>query len=183
MAEGFNADRSKISFDALDMNKLADEDALTDEKGVGPKRFAIGHEVNVTPAADGRWSTRADGSLVWTFEVETPDAAHLNFGLNPFHLPDGATLTIAAADGSSSIGPFTAENNNVTGQYWTQVLMGNSAVFTLNVPAGRPDEVQLALVKIGHGYRGFGARTKYCKSGACNMDVACLCLLYTSRCV
>lgn len=174
MAEGFNADRSKLSFDALDMNKLADEDALTDEKGVGPKRFAIGHEVDVRPAADGRWSTRADGSLVWTFEVDTPDAAHLNFGLNPFHLPDGATLTIAATDGSTSIGPFTAENNNVTGQYWTQVLMASSAVFTLTVPAGRQDEVQLALVKIGHGYRGFGARTKYCKSGACNMDVACL---------
>lgn len=172
--ESFNSDKSKVTFDALDMNKLAEEDALTDIKGVGPKRFAIGHELTVNPAGYGRWTTKPDGSHVWTFEVQSPDAAHLGFGFNPFHLPDGAVLKITSPDGAESIGPLTAENNNVTGQFWTQVLMGNSAVLELTVPAGRQNDVQLQLVKVGQGYRGFGARTKYCKSGACNMDVACL---------
>jgi hypothetical protein len=174
VAEGFNADKSKVSFDALDMTKLEEQDALTDIKGVGPKRFAIGHELNVNPAGYGHWTSGPNGSMVWTFEIDTPDAAHLGFGFNPFHLPDGATLNIASPDGSEKLGTLTAENNNVTGQFWTQVLMSNKAVLTLTVPAGRQDDVQLELVKIGHGYRGFGARTKYCKSGSCNMDVACL---------
>lgn len=174
VAEGFNADKSKVSFDALDMNKLEEQDALTDIKGVGPKRFAIGHELKVNPAGYGHWTNGPNGSMVWTFEIETPDAAHLGFGFNPFHLPEGATLNITSPDGGEKLGTLTAENNNSTGQYWTQVLMSSKALLTLTVPAGRQNEVQLELVKIGHGYRGFGARTKYCKSGSCNMDVACL---------
>lgn len=172
--ESFNADKSKVTFDALDINKLAEQDALTDIKGVGPKRFAIGHELTVNPAGYGRWTTRADGSQVWTFDIETPDAVHLGFGFNPFHLPDGAVLTIKSPDGGQEIGPFTANDNSVTGQLWTPVLIGNNAALQLTVPAGRQQEVQLQLVKVGQGYRGFGARSKHCKSGACNMDVACL---------
>ncbi len=172
--ESFNADKSKVTFDALDMNKLAEEDALTDVKGAGPKRFAIGHELAVNPAGYGTWTTQSDGSLVWTFDVETPDAVHLGFGFNPFHLPDGAVLTITSSDTGKQIGPFTANNNNVTGQFWTEVLMGNNARLTLTVPAGHQQDVQLRLVKVGQGYRGFGVRSKHCKSGACNMDVACL---------
>jgi len=172
-AAGFTSDKSQVSFDALDMDRVAAEDALTDPKGNAPYRFAIGHEVKVDTAGYGVWATKADGNRVWTFEVQTPDAAHLNFGFNPYRLPAGASLLIRSPEGKK-IGPYTDQENSITGQFWTPVLLSGSAVLELTVPAGKEQEVELQLVKIGHGYRGFGATAKHCKSGACNMDVACL---------
>ncbi|MEO8670651.1 MAG: hypothetical protein ABI411_04995 [Tahibacter sp.] len=172
-AAGFDSAKTKLGFDALDMDKVAAEDALTDFKEQ-KYRFAVGRDVSVNPTGHGQWDTKSDGSLSWTFEVDTPDAAHLNFGFNPFHLPAGAVLTIRALDGSQSIGPFTEKDNSSSGQLWTAVLLANSAVLELSVPAGKQAEVQLNLVKVGQGYRGFGATAKHCKAGACNMDVACL---------
>lgn len=174
-AAGFSADKSKVSFDALDMTRIAAEDALGDVKGVGKYRFAIPHDVQINTAAHGSWELRADGMNVWTFTVETPDAAHLNFGLSPFHLPDGAKLVIRSAQaGGEKLGPYTAEVNNVNDAFWTPVLPGGSAVFELQVPANRMNELAFGISRIGHGYRGFGATAKHCKSGACNTDVACL---------
>ncbi len=173
-AAGFNADKTKLSFDELDMVKIANEDAVTDVKGNAPYRFAIGHRVNVNPAEHGTWTNKSDGSLVWKFEVATPDAAHLNFGFSPFHLPAGALLTVSSPDGSKAIGPFTDKDNAVTNQLWTPVLLSSSAVLELSLPASSTRQVQFSLVKVGHGYRGFGATAKHCKAGACNMDVVCL---------
>ncbi|UXI66369.1 fibronectin type III domain-containing protein [Tahibacter amnicola] len=173
-AAGLSADKNKLTFDELDMQRVAQEDAITDNKGVAAYRFAVGHEVKINPAAHGVWETRSNGELAWRFEVETPDAAHLNFGFRPFHLPPGASLVIRAKDGTSKLAPLTSANNLSSGQWWTEVLLSNSAVLELTVPANVRDQVQLELVKVGQGYRGFGATAKHCKSGACNMDVACL---------
>jgi hypothetical protein len=173
-AAGFNADKSRVTFDDLDMVKIAGEDGLNDYKGNGPYRFAIGRDLAVTPAGYGTWSTKADGNLVWKFEVVTGDAAHLNFGFNPFHLPPGATLSIRSLDGKTSLKTLTDANNLSTRQWWTEVLLSPDAVLELTVPPAVRDELQLKLVKVGHGYRGFGARAKHCKAGDCMMDVACL---------
>lgn len=173
-AAGFNADKSRVTYDELDMVKIAEEDALTDYKGTAPYRFAIGHEASINTAGYGTWSTKADGNLVWKFEVVTPDAAHLNFGFSPFHLPPGAKLNIRSLDGRAQLAELTEKNNLSSGQWWTEVLLSSDAVLELTVPPGLQDQVKLNIVKIGHGYRGFGAVAKHCKSGACNMDVACL---------
>lgn len=174
-AAGFSADRSKIRFDALDMTRIAQEDAIADVKGVGKYRFAIPHDVQINTAAHGTWEIGADGINTWTFTIETPDAEHLNFGLQPLRLPDGATLLIRSATaGGAKLGPYTAEINNVNDAFWTPVLQGTSAVFELRVPAHRMNELEFRISRIGHGYRGFGGVAKHCKSGACNTDVACL---------
>jgi lysyl endopeptidase len=173
-AAGFSADKSKITFDALDMDRVALEDAAGDVKGVGKYRFAIPHDVQINTAGHGTWETKADGSMVWRFEVETPDAAHLNFGFSPFHLPDGARLLILSSPAGEKLGPFTAADNNASGQFWTSVLKADSAVIELSLPANALPALQFGIVRIGHGYRGFGATAKHCKSGACETDVACL---------
>lgn len=173
-AAGLSADKTKLTFDALDMDRVAQEDGIGDVKGYGKYRFAIPHDVNINTTADGRWDSRPGGMNVWTFEVETPDAAHLNFGFNPFFLPDGASLVIQSKRGLDKLGPFTANNNEESGQFWTGVLQGESAVIELQVPANRMAELKFGIVRVGHGYRGFGATAKHCKSGACETDVACL---------
>jgi hypothetical protein len=170
----YNADRSRVTFSDLDMVKIAQEDGLNDYKGAGPYRFAIGRELAVNPAGFGTWSTKADGELAWRFEVVSTDAAHLNFGFNPFHLPAGAKLTIRSLDGKTALRTLTEADNLSTGQWWTEVLLAPDAALELSVPPAVRDQVKLNLVKVGQGYRGFGARAKHCKAGDCMMDVACL---------
>ena len=173
-AAGLNADKSKLTLEALDMDRVAQEDAIGDIKGYGKYRFAVPHDVQINTAGYGRWEIRPDGMNVWTFEVETPDAAHLNFGFSPFFLPDGARLVIQSRQGLDKLGPYTAEQNLPSGQFWTPVLKGEAAIIELEVPANRMAELKFGIVRIGHGYRGFGATAKHCKAGACNTDVACL---------
>ncbi len=62
----------------------------------------------------------------------------------------------------------------LTGQLWTPILTGSSALIRLDVPDAVVGEVQLELHRIAQGYRGFGARPSAAKSGSCNMDVTCL---------
>lgn len=169
------ADAPKQEFPALDMERIAREDALADFKGTpGGFRFAIGRDVDITPLDHGAWERTASGGWIWRLKVETPDAVHLNFGFSRFKLPPSARLLIISADGRTALGPFTAEQQSPTGQLWTQVLDGSAALLELSVADGEQDQVELRLARVGQGYRGFGYRSKHCKSGACNMDVACL---------
>ncbi|MCG6117894.1 MAG: hypothetical protein MEQ07_06835 [Aquimonas sp.] len=161
-------------FGALDLDALAAEDDLRDLVPGNPKRFAVSRQVFYTPANAGDWSRQSDGSWIWRLRVRGDEAAHLNFGFSRFALPPGAALNVIAIDGSSKIGPFTVENMLPHGQLWTPVVLGEEALIHLEVPADALGQVQLELSQINQGYRGFGVRSKACKSGSCNMDVACL---------
>ncbi|MFN9730691.1 MAG: hypothetical protein ACK59M_09550 [Pseudomonadota bacterium] len=163
----------RLKFAALDMQKIAAEDLAGGGKP-RPMRFAIPHDVAVVPGKQGTWTDWADGSSEWRLEVATPDAVHLNFGFSRFRLPPSAELTIASADGKHRQGPWTHADNPVTGQLWTQVLHDTGAVVVLRVASAEKALVDVALTRVGHGYTGFGAVAKHCKSGACNTDVACL---------
>lgn len=163
-----------VEFARLDTEQLAREDAIADEAGVGPRRFAIPHRVSLTPTNAGEWSELDDGTSMWRLRVLASEAVHLNFGFSRFALPEGAELRIATPDGRYALGPFTRADQLPHAQLWTQVIPGDTALLILTVPAAAIQRVELELGSVNQGYRGFGFRSAICKSGACNMDVACL---------
>ena len=159
----------------LDYPKLAAEDAEADRKGApGGFRYAQASKLALDAHGDGRWLKAADGRMVWHWRVRSPDALHLNFGFGKFFLPEGAQLRILAADGSAVLGPYTSAHNARQRQLWTAPLFANEAILELAVPDALRAGVELELAQVGIGYRGFGLKSKHCKSGACNTDVACL---------
>jgi lysyl endopeptidase len=159
----------------LDYPKLAAEDAEADRKGApGGFRFAQPAKLALDAHGDGRWLKAADGRMVWHWRVRSPDALHLNFGFDKFFLPEGAQLRILAADGSAVLGPYTSAHNGRSRQLWTAPLFANEAILELAAPDALRAGVELQLAQVGIGYRGFGLKSKHCKSGACNTDVACL---------
>ncbi len=162
------------AYGPLDLERLAQEDALTDAIGGAPKRFAVSLPMDAHPGNAGVWIREDDGRWLWQLRVSARDAAHLNFGFKRAVLPPGAELLIVAADGSEKLGPYTADEVPPHGQLWTPVLLAQDAVIQLRVTDAARGEVELSLVHVGHGYRGFGRLSKACKSGACNTDVACL---------
>lgn len=161
------------SLPALDLERLAAEDEVRDAQP-GPMRFAVARAVDVHPARAGEWQALAGGEWMWRMRFATPDAAHLNFGFADFHLPPNAKLSFVSADGRYKVGPFGAERNNPERVFFGPVVPGQEVVVILTVPAAEREAVSFRITQVGHGYRGFGFRSKACKSGSCNTDVACL---------
>jgi hypothetical protein len=162
-----------LKFGPLDMQRLAAEDADRAMTPGSPQRFAVGHDVNLTPDQAGTW-TREGELMVWRLPVNAEAAAHLNFGFSRFDLPPGAELAILSTELQQIAGPYTDADELPHGQLWTPVLQGPRAMVVLKVPAALRDQVQLTLFRVAHGYRGMGKRGAACKSGSCNTDVACL---------
>lgn len=162
------------SFEKLNLDALAAEDELRDTMGGFPKRFAVARDVAFNPANSGEWTRQADGDWLWQLRINADEAVHLNFGFSRFALPPGAELNIVATDGQNKIGPFTVEDMLPHGQLWTPVVLGEEALLHLRVPANGLADVALELAHVNQGYRAFGVKSKACKSGACNTDVACL---------
>lgn len=160
-------------FPALDLDKLAEEDTLRDQFP-GPKRFAVGHDLAVSPQTHGQWRELADGLWQWRYAVRTADAIHLNFGFRNFELPEGAKLSIVSPDSGDSLGPWGPEENREHREFWTPIVRGHGAIIEVVMAEEAREELELTLVRVGQGYRGFGAKSQACKSGACNTDVACL---------
>jgi hypothetical protein len=160
---------------ALEMDKVAAEDALADTKGApGGFRYAVPAKLAIDAATDGRWQAAKDGRAVWHWRVRSPDALHLNFGFDRFFLPEGATLRILAVEGKALLGPYTSADNSRHRQLWTAPLFASEAIIEVAVPEGLKSGLDLHLAQVGVGYRGFGMKSAHCKSGACNTDVACL---------
>jgi hypothetical protein len=175
-ALAFRNTHGAIELAAPDLAKAAEEDASADLKlNPGGWRYAIPFKVASMPGSGGEWlAPKADGRLVWREIVEAPGAEHLNFGFDRFFLPHGATLTIYALDRKAFLGPYTEADNDMHGEFWTPILPAERAAIELVIVPDAVPQLELELTHVGYGYRGFGARSKFCKSGSCNTDVACL---------
>jgi lysyl endopeptidase len=160
-----------VAVPTLNYAQLAAEDLVNDTKS-GSMRFAVGRDVNITPDS-GVWSSEGTQSI-WRFKIAAPSAVHLNFGFKHIRLPLDAQLLIISGDGKAALGPYTASDIPSHGQLWTAVLQGDAALLQVSVPNSVRSELDFKLTRIGQGYRGFGINTHLCKSGTCNMDVACL---------
>ena len=167
------AAQEQLEFPALDMQKIALEDEFADSQNQ-PLRFAVRRQLKVSPASAGLWQREKDGTWLWQLPVSAAEAIHLNFGFARFDLPPSASLVIRSKASNETLGPYTQLDRPPHGQLWTPVLLGDSAVIELRVADNERQQVDLSLVHIGQGYRGFGRRAKHCKSGSCNTDVACL---------
>ena len=141
-----------------------------------PLRFAVEHQVKVTPETDGVWEQLPDGKL-WRLRINSAGATDFNLGFTTFWLPDGATLHVIAENEAYYQGPYTSRDNKPHGQLWTPVVPGDAAVIELFVPAGAAKEPRIVLTQINAGYRDLFHRQKgliaSTPSGTCNMDVAC----------
>jgi hypothetical protein len=161
-----------LYFPPLDLNRLAAEDSVSEQIKGRPFRFAVGHDVAITPWNAGEWSD--DGRTArWSLPIHADDAAHINLGFSQFTVGSGQ-LQIVAQDGSVIAGPYRQRDVPAHGQLWTPVLMGEKSLVVLEVPSRERARVNVLLSRVGHGYRGFGIDSIACRSGACNTDVACL---------
>jgi len=143
-----------------------DQEVQIEKKGEAP-RFAVAHQVKISPI---QWEENGS-TVTWRHKVTAPNAVSLNFGFSKFYLPEGATLTIQAANLKEYIRPFTSADNNTAQELWSPVIMSDEVEIELTVPSDKLSELSFELTHIGQGFRTFAQRTN--KSGSCNIDVSC----------
>lgn len=162
---------------ALNAAKALAEDALAD-KG-RPLRYAIMHKSKVdldddSKSAVGRWTEVGDEQLLWRTRIDAPGAVSIDLALKPFHLPEGAEVWLVDAAGTMARGPYTANENPKSGEFWTPYVPGDVAYLEVLVPKSRRDELRLGVHSIQQAYRHIeSGASPFEKSGSCNVDVAC----------
>lgn len=181
-----------VRYPALDLARIAEEDALRQSEGA-PARFAIPHEVALDIHAAGTWE-EAGGRSIWRYRVMAEQAVSLNFGFTHYRLPPSAQLFIYDSEHRQLAGPWGAEKNQPQGQLWTPAIVAADVVIELDVDTAERGQVELLLGRINQGYRAIGGRAagyaqpdlgqakrdagtcsdNEINSGTCNMDVACL---------
>jgi hypothetical protein len=154
-----------------DFAQLASEDAEREAAGLAP-RYAIPHEVRITPGEAGLWESIDADTMLWRFRTVAPGAYSLNLGFTRYFMPPGGQLTIYSADSGQVVRPFTAADNEDHGELWTPVVLTHDLIVEVTIPSDAMDQLELELTQIGYGYRGFGHAPQP-RSGSCNIDVVC----------
>ncbi len=163
----------EILLPPVDTNALLRQDELRASRP-GPQRFAWPLAVDRDLERDGTWDLLSDGSRVWRLLINSPGALSLNFAFSRFALPEGAQLHLHNPETGYTEGPFDARDNEIHGELWSPVVLGDLALIELFIPAGAAYEPELALMKVHHGYRMFGEDARPGpQQGSCNIDVVC----------
>ncbi len=145
--------------------------------GSGPLHFAEPVALGLDCHSFGTWETYSATEDIWRAVFSSPGAVSLNIGFSEYSLPEGANLTLYTGAGDELVGPFTADQNEEHGQFWTPILEGDQITLELIVPRTKRSAVQLKIGQVNHGFRSFKPAAKAtasaAKSGACNVDIAC----------
>ncbi|MAI66567.1 MAG: hypothetical protein CMJ26_01650, partial [Phycisphaerae bacterium] len=121
-----------ITIPELDWAAVFAEDAQRSRKDEAP-RFAIPHDVRITPATDGIWERLDRNTMRWSLRIGSANAISLNLGFEHWELPRSAEMTMATVDGDFALRTFTAEDNKPHGELWTPVLPSDELVLEIIV--------------------------------------------------
>lgn len=160
---------STLSFPALNVNKMHQQDVASEKLGEAP-RFAVERHVNISPENQSAWSKEGD-TWKWRVNVKAAQAVSLNFAFTEFKMSKNSKLSIYSADFSERIRDFGAADNNIHNELWTPVILANNVMIELSAPQEEIDQIRLRLTQVNQGYRTFAQTTE--KSGSCNVDVVC----------
>lgn len=165
--------------EALDMDLIHAQDAVTDPMKDVPYRFGWEHEVDLNPANSGSWTDLPNGDRIWHLGIECPEATSISFIFDRFVLPKGARLYLWNNDRTAYKGAFTHKNNKEWHSLGVGLTYSDKVVIELYEPAGSAGLTELSLGTIVHGYRSILRaeddvnRGPFGNSGACNINVNC----------
>jgi hypothetical protein len=136
------------------------------------QRFSETQTTLITPKTHGIWetiTTRNSIKRIWRMTIKSSGAISLNVVFTKFKMPKGGELFIYAPGHKQILGPYTQNNTSPTNKLWTPLILGDTIIVEVNLPASKANELVLELTKVNHGYKAATAKT----TGSCNIDVAC----------
>ncbi|MBK12527.1 MAG: hypothetical protein CL849_03240 [Crocinitomicaceae bacterium] len=183
---GSNIDMSTIptfTSEALDLNVLAAEDAVTDQYKEAPWRFGVEREVSLGLDNAGEWTFEKD-RWIWRLAIHCEGATGIGLTLGDFDLPSGAQLFVWNQARTQFLGSFTEANEKDWGFLPLGLLNDDHIVVEYQEPESVHGLGEVRISQIVHGYRSLllhpqnpEANTAnmgpFGNSGACNINVNC----------
>lgn len=122
----------------------------------------------------GSWNELADGSLLWTYSIASPNAAALRvrFDANT-HARDTRLVCFAGNDPTETVGPYAAALQPTDLPIWSSRVHGNEVRIEWLVPAELAATGNYGSVQITGVVQIFPDPPVLDRGGQCRIDVTC----------
>ena len=162
-----------VKMPSFDVQKLIEEDKITDLDKSIPPRFGYAFETDLNLKNYGTYEQLENGWGVWRLKIKSENAISLNLQFKNFNLADGAKLFIYDQYKRQLLGAFTQQNNKKNGVFATSIIASDEVILELNEPLTAIGNSHFILSKAVHGYRNLKNPRDFGTSGSCNVNVAC----------
>ena len=155
---------------------------LTDQRNQDKDRdkngdyYRIGQsiETEIDFIKEGTWDTLENGNRICRMMISSEGAQALGLYYNQFWLPFGTSLFVYDQKQKQLVGAFTSENNNESGLFATEMILGESLILEYNEEARVTEKAQIKLSEVAYIYRGVEAFAEsYNTSSSCHVNVNC----------
>jgi lysyl endopeptidase len=171
---------SKIKMAKPDIEKLKEEDKVTDLHKDIPYRFGNKYDVDLGINNSGEWILLENGDRIWRLAIECKDAISINFAFDQFYLPQGGKLFVYDKERTTYLGAFTEKNNKPTQKLGVGFILADNIIIEYYEPADKYNQGILNVDYVTHGYRKvLNTQDKsiekgpFGTSGSCNNNVIC----------
>lgn len=170
----FSNTLQEIQLPAFDLRKIRKED----ETSPGT-RFAAPIPANIAlRETTEAWTELENGDRVWRMQIRSKDALAVAFFYENFFLPQGARLFMYSPDGTQVAGAYTFRNNTTSGQFWTGLIYGETAIVEYYEPAAVRGQGLFRISRVDHAYDAVrlagGARMNgFGNSLPCHTNINC----------
>ncbi len=167
-----NESFGSVTMPEFDLQKMLDEDRITEQIQDMPRRYAKIFDTDISPENSGTWEELSDGSRVWRVAINSAGAISLGLAYKDFFLPKGATLFVYNADKSSVYGAFSKLNNTADGIFATVPVYGSSIIIEYYEPAYSRGMGRFIINQVTHAYKDiFGFNS--IMEEPCNININC----------
>jgi hypothetical protein len=106
----------------------AEQKRLSAPSGQGLKRAGLHRSMDAAAfSAAGIWTQTPDGKRIWRAAVHSPGARGIRFHFTQFRVPNGGRVWLHDDTGLEIAGPYMANGIWNDGDFWTDVVLSESA--------------------------------------------------------
>lgn len=162
-----------VSLPSVDTKKAIEEDAAVSDLSGIPYRYGLHVNTDLNLNNSGTWETLSDGSRIWRLGIKSEGAKSLNLLYDNFYMPKGAFMFVYDLAKTKVIGAFTEINNNVDGQFATDITPGFYTVIEYYEPSYAIGRGRISISKVVHAYKDINGFNNEADELACNINVIC----------
>ncbi len=156
----------RIVMPAVDNAALQAKEAERRKRKEVPE-FATKFSVQINPSTHGTWESLPNGKALWRLRIYSKDAYSLNLGFRKYFMPKSGKMYLYNIDKSDIKGPFSADDNEVHGEFWSPLVKGDELIVEVEIDAREKSFMDLELGDINHDYAG------HLLLQNCHLDVVC----------
>jgi lysyl endopeptidase len=134
--------------------------------------------------SQGEWGNSPEGKRVWRLTLQSAGADALRVHFSDFHLGSGKLWLLGVGTDSATAGPYTGDGLFGDGEFWTDMVAGESLIIAYEPAEPAADTTPFHPVEISHrlpiraeksSVAGAGDVTTVplAAAASCSLDVSC----------